>query len=84
MAAVWCGGTQGAQPWQVAALLASQEKQLLAAFREEVAISADLASADARAFAWLVAVLASPQLYGLWCRRYERRHGLATVPPQDC
>ena len=32
----------------------------------------------------LAIVVSLPQIYGTWRRWYEKRHGLATVPAQDC
>ena len=54
-----------------------------------LAISIDLTTfgkEDARALGWLGVVLSAPQIYGVYRRWYERRHGLATVPPapQEC
>ena len=44
----------------------------------------DFERLDTKALAWLCGVVAAPQLYGGWRRWYERRHGLPTVPAQDC
>ena len=50
-----------------------------------LAIAADAERADARAIGRLACVVSLPQVYGAWRRWYERRHGLATVPPmKDC
>ena len=49
-----------------------------------LALAADLERLDTKALAWLCGVVAAPQLYGGWRRWYERRHGLPTVPAQDC
>ena len=50
-----------------------------------LAISANGKNVDAQAIRWLALVVASPQVYGVWRRWHERRHGLATVPPvEDC
>ena len=48
-----------------------------------LAISANGENVDAQAIRWLALVVASPQVYGVWRRWYERRHGLATVPPAE-
>ena len=39
---------------------------------------------DTGALLWLAIVVSLPQIYGTWRRWYEKRHGLATVPAQDC
>ena len=55
-----------------------------------LAISANVSNSDAaqlrqcRDIARLALVVSLPQVYGTWRRWYERRSGLATVPPQDC
>ena len=50
-----------------------------------LALAADAERADARAIGRLACVVSLPQVYGAWRRWYERRHGLATVPPmKDC
>ena len=50
-----------------------------------LAISAELERADLPALGWLAGVVSMPQVYGVWRRRYEKRHGLAThVLPKEC
>ena len=39
---------------------------------------------DTGALLKLAIVVSLPQIYGTWRRWYEKRHGLATVPAQDC